>query len=204
MDRPVGIASLTWSTHWDRCIPLSEHGIQCEADVIILENVPDLFANKHWAHYNAAKTLLEQSGYSISSALLGMADFGVPQERFRAVVIASRTRNIPLPSGTVSGGKFKTVRDAISHLPVLKSGDRCSIDPMHITSKHQKSTIAISEQIPLDGGVRPQGVGPDTGFARCDKHGVADKIHTCPAHVGESPQVWSHEKRQRSTACSGG
>ena len=97
MDRPVGIAPLTWSTHWDRCIPLSEHGIQCEADVIILENVPDLFANKHWAHYNAAKTLLEQSGYSIPSALLGMADFGLPQERFRAVVIASRTRNIPLP-----------------------------------------------------------------------------------------------------------
>ena len=28
-----------------------------------------------------------------------------------------------------------------------------------------------------------------TGFARCDKNGRADKIHTCPAHVGESPQV---------------
>ena len=35
-----------------------------------------------------------------------------------------------------------------------------------------------------------------TGFARCDKQGVADKIHTCPAHVGENPQVWNHEKRQ--------
>ena len=29
----------------------------------------------------------------------------------------------------------------------------------------------------------------ETGFARCDKEGRADKIHTCPAHVGESPQV---------------
>ena len=33
------------------------------------------------------------------------------------------------------------------------------------------------------------------GFARFDKQGVADKIHSRPAHVGENPQVWSHDKR---------
>ena len=33
------------------------------------------------------------------------------------------------------------------------------------------------------------------GFARFDKEGRADKIHSRPAHVGENPQVWSHEKR---------
>ena len=27
------------------------------------------------------------------------------------------------------------------------------------------------------------------GFARFDKQGVADKIHTHPAHAGENPQV---------------
>ena len=35
----------------------------------------------------------------------------------------------------------------------------------------------------------------ETGFARFDKEGRADKIHSRPAHVGENPQVWSHEKR---------
>ena len=31
------------------------------------------------------------------------------------------------------------------------------------------------------------------GFARCDEQGFMDKIHTTPAHIGESPQVWSHD-----------
>ena len=35
----------------------------------------------------------------------------------------------------------------------------------------------------------------EKGFARCDEEGFVDKVHTNPAHVGESPQVWSHEKR---------
>ena len=29
----------------------------------------------------------------------------------------------------------------------------------------------------------------EKGFARCNKEGRADKTHTRPAHVGESPQV---------------
>ena len=31
------------------------------------------------------------------------------------------------------------------------------------------------------------------GLARCDEQGFMDKIHTTPAHIGESPQVWSHD-----------
>ena len=31
------------------------------------------------------------------------------------------------------------------------------------------------------------------GFARCDEQGFMHKIHTTPAHVGESPKVWSHD-----------
>ena len=35
----------------------------------------------------------------------------------------------------------------------------------------------------------------EKGFARCDKEGARIKSHTRPAHVGENPQVWSHDKR---------
>ena len=31
------------------------------------------------------------------------------------------------------------------------------------------------------------------GLARCDEQGFMDEIHTTPAHVGESPKVWSHD-----------
>lgn len=137
-----------------------ELGVETGADVIVIENVPDLFASKHWEHYGEAKQFLEQSGYTVSSTVLSMAEFGVPQERFRAVVIASKTRAVPLPPGIVSRGHFNTVRQAISHLPPLEAGQRCTDDPMHITSKHRPETIEIFKQIPLDGGVRPKGVGP--------------------------------------------
>jgi len=42
------------------------------------------------------------------------------------------------------------------------------------------------------------------GFARCDEQGFMDKIHTTPAHVGESPQVWNYDKKNQSPAWSGG
>ena len=137
-----------------------ELAINCGADIIVMENVPDLFARKHWEHYQNAKNLLEKNGYLIASGILSMAEFGVPQERFRAVVIASKARYVSLPTGRVARGSFNTVRKAISHLPSLQAGENCLDDPMHITSKHRKETIEIFEQIPHDGGVRPKGVGP--------------------------------------------
>jgi DNA (cytosine-5)-methyltransferase 1 len=137
-----------------------ELGIESGSDVIIIENVPDLFANKHWGHYGKAKAMLEENGYIITSFVLSMAEYGVPQERFRAVVAASKKKPIPLPNGVLARRDFKTVRQAISHLPPLEAGQKCAIDPMHITSKHRRETIQIFEQIPPDGGDLPKGVGP--------------------------------------------
>ncbi len=142
-------------------VKYAEIGVDCGADVIVMENVPDLFANKHWEHYSAAKSILQQHGYSISSGVISMAEFGVPQDRFRAVVIAAKAGTVPLPLGTVSRNDFSTVRNAIAHLPALAAGEKCSVDPMHITSRHRKETIEIFKQVPKDGGVRPKGVGPD-------------------------------------------
>ena len=36
------------------------------------------------------------------------------------------------------------------------------------------------------------------GFARCDEQGFMDKIHATRANVGESPQVWNHDKRTKA------
>jgi IS5 family transposase len=36
------------------------------------------------------------------------------------------------------------------------------------------------------------------GFARCDEQGFMDKIHTTPANLGVSPQVWNHDKRTKA------
>ena len=36
------------------------------------------------------------------------------------------------------------------------------------------------------------------GFARCDEQGFMDKIHTTPANLGVSPQVWNYDKRTKA------
>lgn len=139
----------------------AEIALSLKPKFIIMENVPDLLTYKHWHHYVAFKEMLEGKGYNISSAILNMAHFGVPQERFRAVILASKEFIPSMPRPLFKNrGDFVTVRDAIGDLPELQSGGRSAEDPMHITSRHRQDTVAVFSKIPKDGGSRPQGVGP--------------------------------------------
>lgn len=89
-----------------------------------------------------------------------MADYGAPQAHFRTVLIAARDFIPTLPEPVFSPDRYRTVRDAIGNLPPLEAGQKDTVDPMHITSKHRKETIDILRQVPKDGGNRPKGVGP--------------------------------------------
>jgi DNA (cytosine-5)-methyltransferase 1 len=132
-------------------------------EVIVMENVPEMLSRQHWPHFAEWKSRLEVAGYTVRIAIHNLAEFGVPQERFRALVIASRWRSFEMPQPFLSHEEFKTVRDAIGSLPPLEAGEVDPHDPMHMTSKHRPATIELIKQIPLDGGSRrslPAGVGP--------------------------------------------
>ena len=135
--------------------------VSLDAEIIIMENVPDLLSAKHWHHYEAFKNVIEDGGYKITSQIINAAEYGVPQERFRAVVLATKNFIPTLPEPILKRPSFKTVRDAIGHLPPLKAGEFSERDPLHITSKHKPETVQIIKQIPKDGGSRPPGVGPE-------------------------------------------
>jgi DNA (cytosine-5)-methyltransferase 1 len=130
------------------------------ADVVIMENVPDLIAKKHWHHYSHFQSLLKESGYHIAAGIVNTAEYGVPQERFRFIVIAAKHFVPTLPLPRFSRGNFRTVRQAIGWLPPLTAGEASRVDPMHVTSKHRKETVQIIRKVPKDGGSRPPGVGP--------------------------------------------
>lgn len=140
-------------------------GIFCEIaakiqpDAIFMENVPDMFSKKHWQYYAAGRKVLENAGYEIRSRVFNFADFGLPQERFRAVVMAMKMR-FNLPNPPLTHEKHVTVRQAIGSLPVLASGESDPADSMHVVSKHRDATIALLAKVPKDGGNRPIGVGP--------------------------------------------
>ena len=138
----------------------AEIAVELNPKMIIMENVPDLLAKKHWHHYQAFKDTVEAAGYHIAVKILGMAAYGTPQSRFRTVLIAARDFIPTLPEPVLSPDQYRTVRDAIGSLPPLKAGGKDPDDPMHMTSRHRKETIEILKQVPKDGGNRPQGVGP--------------------------------------------
>lgn len=138
----------------------AEIAVELKPKMIIMENVPDLLAKKHWHHYQAFKDTVEAAGYHIAVKILGMADYGAPQSRFRTVLIAAKDFIPTLPEPVFTPEEYRTVRDAIGNLPPLKAGEKDPYDPMHMTSRHRKETIEILKQVPKDGGNRPQGVGP--------------------------------------------
>lgn len=139
-------------------------------DAILMENVPDLFSIRNWPFYAAGLASLRNAGYQVQGQAYNFAQFGLPQERFRAVIIASKT-NAVLPKPVLQRHQFRTVRQAIGDLPPLRSGEKSTTDPMHWVSQHRASTVAILRRVPKDGGNRPLGVGPKCLDKARDDHG---------------------------------
>lgn len=139
-------------------------------DAIFMENVPDLFSKKHWPYYSSGREILEKAGYTVRSRIYNFAGFGLPQERFRAVMLAMKTP-FQMPDPPIDPGGFSTVRDAIGNLPPLEAGQMSDADPMHRTSNHRRSTVKILRRVPADGGNRPVGVGPECLDRAREKHG---------------------------------
>lgn len=148
----------------------SEIATRINPDAIFMENVPDMFSKKHFQYYEAGRAVLESAGYHVRSRVYNFADFGLPQERFRAIMMAMR-KPFNMPEPTVHHSKHKTVRDTIEKLPKLNSGETDPKDSMHIVSKHRQSTIDVLRQVPKDGGNRPMGVGPKCLDRAREAHG---------------------------------
>ena len=96
---------------------------------VVIENVPQFLSHYHDGKKGGiaqqVEAILEQLGYQVSCGILNAADFGVPQLRQRAVIMASRVGKLRLPMPTHAdpdalgwtGRGFRvTVRDAISDL----------------------------------------------------------------------------------------
>lgn len=128
-------------------------------DVILMENVPEFLSKRYWHYFSAAKKSYEEQGYIVKEQIYNAASFGVPQDRFRTIIIGMKKLFL-LPNGYLRPGEYKTVRDAIANLPVVPAGVADPNDPMHKSASHKASTIDVIRQVPHDGGSRPVGIGP--------------------------------------------
>jgi DNA (cytosine-5)-methyltransferase 1 len=133
--------------------------ISMQPDCIVMENVPELLSSKYWSHFAYFRKSLKRYGYVVKQAVHNAATQGVPQERFRALVVAMK-RPFLLPFPRRAPRAFRTVRDAIGNLPRVAAGERCEADLFHKCAAHRQSTLDVIKAVPKNGGSRPPGVGP--------------------------------------------
>jgi len=153
--------------HWSKedyrnslIVSFASIAVKLNPDCIIMENVPEMLSHKYWAYFMEAKVLLERAGYVVKQNIFNAASFGVPQERFRALVICMK-KDFLLPESLIADPKqFVTVRRAIEHLPPIDAGAVYNKDSLHRSANHRRSTLETIRAIPRNGGSRPKGVGP--------------------------------------------
>ncbi|TIT20144.1 MAG: DNA cytosine methyltransferase [Mesorhizobium sp.] len=134
--------------------------VAVQPDVIVVENVPEILSDRYWPLVAEARRVLAGAGYISRIAIHDMAEFGVPQHRYRALLIAMR-RPFEMPRGFLKRSDSRTVRDAIGHLPRIRPGEIANFDQMHVTANHRPSTVETITAVPKNGGSRPWHAGPD-------------------------------------------
>ena len=139
---------------------------------VVVENVPELLTTRYWPLVAQARKTLEAAGYFVNLTVHNMAEFGVPQERFRTLMLAMK-HPFESPRGFLTRNQFRTVRQAIGSLPRISPGQRHPSDPMHYTASHKASTVTTIRAVPKDGGSRPENVGPECLRRAKEKSGRA-------------------------------
>ncbi|MDD3416224.1 MAG: DNA cytosine methyltransferase [Lachnospiraceae bacterium] len=87
----------------------------------VMENVPNLLTAENGFFFKEIEELFNQMGYSLEHGVMNASDYGVPQNRRRAVIIGKlngAAPNLPEPQN-----KKVTIWDAISDLAYLQSGE---------------------------------------------------------------------------------
>lgn len=118
---------------------------------IVIENVPKFLES---AQCDQIKSRLRELGYAVRTGVVNCIDFGVPQRRTRALLVATE-RGLPLPwPKNTHGGKgqprHRTVADAFARLPIEPDG-RNRHDGKHMSDTYLERFRSIGE-----GGSRRQ------------------------------------------------
>lgn len=87
----------------------------------VMENVPNLLTAESGFFKNEITELFNGLGYSLTPGVLNAADYGIPQNRRRAVIIGKLNGGAPALPLTLS--EKVTVWDAIEDLAFLASGE---------------------------------------------------------------------------------
>ena len=122
---------------------------------ILVENVPGI-EQRGEAVFNRFLTLLTYLGYQYEHRILNAKNFGIPQNRRRLILIASRLIQPVFPAATHGKGllPYVTVEDTIYNYPRLNAGQENLDIPNHRAAGMSTLNMRRIAATPHDGGGR--------------------------------------------------
>ncbi|MEM2131250.1 MAG: DNA cytosine methyltransferase [Candidatus Woesearchaeota archaeon] len=177
----------------------------------IMENVSGLVSMKTEKKEKVIDIILtefKKIGYNVDYKIIDAVNFGVPQFRKRVFIIGNNLNKkiiFPEPTQTEyakdSKKKLKTVRETISDLVELKSGEK-SNDPLHFAFNHPERHLKWMENVPegksahenKDPSLRPKS-GYKTTYKRIWWDRPSPTITTCIGHISSQNKVHPSQNR---------
>lgn len=128
--------------------------------IFVMENVGELIRGKFAHYFEALQSRLEDMGYVVKAEVHSLDEFGLPQTRKRALVIAvKKSLEVRTLREFWAGYKLSkeciTVRRAIGDFPKVAAGEIHCSDDMHVSPNFSVRGMARLKLIPHDGGSWP-------------------------------------------------
>jgi len=137
---------------------IADYAELLQPDIVLIENARELVIGKFSGHLRGLLARLDGLGYSAAATTHFLTDFGLPQRRERAIVVAARrplrARSLTeLWRGWRVDAKATHVRRAIWDLPLVPAGQPDGTDPLQVSPALR---AGISRRrlaaVPHDGG----------------------------------------------------
>ncbi len=124
---------------------------------VVIENVPGILRNTK-SPLSTFIALLRQNGYStMGQGVVNASEYGVPQNRKRFVLIASRNKGKSDIFPKVVDTPKNSVRDWISdpeEFPAIQAGETWPSDLLHSAAKLSNENLQRISMTPANGGTR--------------------------------------------------
>lgn len=125
--------------------------------VLLMENARELLTGRFSGHARALLDQLTGLGYRVSTGVHLLSRYGVPQQRERALVVATRGDCDHRTLGELWNGlrveeKATHVRRSIWNLPEVASGETHDDDLNHTSTRLEGEALDRIRAIPKDGG----------------------------------------------------
>jgi DNA (cytosine-5)-methyltransferase 1 len=123
------------NTKWPLLYQFARLVKETKPDIVSMENVSQMLNFKKAPVFEDFVNELKQQGYFVNYQNVFCPDYGIPQNRKRLVLLASKLGEIKLIDKTHSPDKYVTVKETIGELPKIEDGEVYKEDPLHYARK---------------------------------------------------------------------